>query len=118
VAVNVPEEPAQMVIGVAATVGKGLTVTVTVVVFVQPEADVPETVYVVVEAGLAVTEAPVVALNPVDGAHEYVLPPEAVNVPDNPEQIEIGEEAIVGNGLTVIVAIAVLEQPEEVPVTV
>ena len=51
---------------VAVTVGAGLTVTLTDAVLVQPEAFVPVTVYVVVVVGFAVTEAPVVALNPVD----------------------------------------------------
>ena len=48
-------------------VGNGLTVTVAVVVPTQPAAEVPVMVYVVVEAGLAVTLAPVVALKPVAG---------------------------------------------------
>ena len=45
------------------------TVTVTVALLVHP-AVVPETVYVVVEAGDAVTLAPVVWLSPVAGLHE------------------------------------------------
>jgi len=53
--------------GVAEITGGGLTVTVTVEVLVQPFEPVPVIVYVVVEAGLAVTLAPVVALNPVAG---------------------------------------------------
>ena len=69
-AVNVPGVPAQMVIGAHVTVGKGLTVTVTVAVPTHPLTEVPVTVYVVVAAGVAVTEAPVVALNPPAGAHE------------------------------------------------
>jgi hypothetical protein len=68
-AVKVPEAPAQMVIGAALIAGNGLTVTVTVVVPVQPFAVVPVTVYVVVAVGFAVTVAPEVALNPVAGAH-------------------------------------------------
>ena len=50
-------------------VGFGLTVTVTVAVEVHPAALVPVIVYVVVDAGFAVTLAPVVALNPVAGDH-------------------------------------------------
>jgi hypothetical protein len=53
---------------VAVTVGKGLTVNVTVAVLVHPEV-VPVTVYVVVAPGAAVTDAPVVTLKPVLGAH-------------------------------------------------
>lgn len=53
--------PAQMAAGVAvaATVGKGFMVSVTVAVPVQPAADVPVTVYVVVAAGVAVNDVPV-----------------------------------------------------------
>jgi hypothetical protein len=50
------------------TVGLGFTVTITVVFPVQPLV-VPVTVYVLVTVGLAVTDVPVVALNPVPGAH-------------------------------------------------
>ena len=49
------------------TTGFGLTVTVTVDEEVHPFAFVPVTVYVVVEAGVAVTLLPVVELNPVEG---------------------------------------------------
>jgi hypothetical protein len=55
--------------GVTVNVGVGVTVTVTVVESGQPLALVPITVYVVVVAGVAVTEAPVVELNPVGGLH-------------------------------------------------
>jgi hypothetical protein len=51
-------------------VAGGVTVTTTVVVLIHPAADVPVTVYVVVEAGFADTDEPVVALSPVEGAHE------------------------------------------------
>ena len=47
---------------------------------VQPLLSVPVTVYVEVEAGDAVTVAPVVALSPVAGVHEYVVAPLAVSV--------------------------------------
>jgi hypothetical protein len=47
-----------------------LTVTVTCVVAVHPLLPVPVTVYVVVEDGEAVTDEPVVLLNPVGGLHE------------------------------------------------
>jgi hypothetical protein len=43
------------------------TVSVAVVVFTQPAASVPVMVYVVVDAGLADTLEPVVALKPVAG---------------------------------------------------
>jgi hypothetical protein len=51
-------------------VAGGVTVTVTAAVLIQPEAAVPVTVYVVVEAGFAETEAPEVALKPAAGDHE------------------------------------------------
>lgn len=41
--------------------------------------DVPVTVYVIVAVGFAVTEEPVVELNPVAGLHVYVLAPLTVN---------------------------------------
>jgi hypothetical protein len=51
-------------------VGNGLTVTATVAVLLQPVTPlVPVTVYVVFEAGFAVTVAPVVADKPVEGDH-------------------------------------------------
>jgi hypothetical protein len=65
------------------------TVTVTVTEPVQgPFTAV--TVYVVVPPGLAVTVAPVVADNPVEGAQLYVAPPLAVSaVPDPPTHIDV-----------------------------
>jgi hypothetical protein len=80
--VNVTDCPAQIAGGVfTVTTGNGFIVTVTCVVAVQPFAS-PVTVYVVVEVGLAVTEEPVVALNPVAGLHEYVFAPFAVSIVD------------------------------------
>ena len=55
--------------------------TVTVEVAVpEPQEPVPVTVYVVVAEGVAVTVAPLVALNPVAGDQLYVFPPVAVSV--------------------------------------
>ena len=68
-------------LGDTVTTGTGFTVTVTCAVAVHPDAS-PVTVYVMVEAGLAVTEEPVFALNPVEGDHEYVAAPFAVSVVD------------------------------------
>ena len=48
-------------------VGGVLTVRVTVLLLVHPFASVAITVYVVVDVGLAVTLAPVVVFNPVEG---------------------------------------------------
>ncbi len=58
--------PTQIVPLFTVTVGSGFTVTVVVPVAVQVPA-VPVIVYTVVEAGLAVTLAPVVELSPVAG---------------------------------------------------
>ena len=72
-----------------------------------------------VDDGLAVTLAPVVPDKPVDGLHEYVVPPVAVSVDYEPLQIVTLEPPlIVGMALTVTVTVAVLLQPLVVPVTV
>lgn len=73
-----------------------------------------------VEPGLAVTDEPVVALRPVPGLHVYVAAPPALIVVELPEQI-VGVTAVavtVGVGLTVTRTIAVLIQPDVLPVTV
>ena len=84
-----------------------LTVTVTVVVLTQPFAFVPVTVYVVVVAGLAVTEAPVVEDKPVAGLQRYVLAPFAVRTVPPPPQTAgaAGDTDNTGNGFIVIVAV-------------
>ena len=72
-----------------------------------------------VAAGFAETEAPVVALKPVAGDHEYVFAPDAVSVPAMPVHIVIGETEITGSGFTVTITDAVFTHPAaEVPVTV
>lgn len=70
-ALRTVEFPEQMVtgFGVTDTVGKGLTVTVILLVPVHPE-DVPVTVYVIVAAGLAVGFEQLVQLNPDEGDQE------------------------------------------------
>jgi hypothetical protein len=66
VSIVLPPE-AIVVSGEIVGIGKGLTVTVMALVLVQLKAFVPETVYVVVDVGVAVTEAPVVDDKPVAG---------------------------------------------------
>jgi hypothetical protein len=81
-AVSVTGNPLQIAVfgeTVSATV---VTVIVPCPVEVHPFASVPVTVYVIVEFGFAVTEAPVVALKAVAGLQEYVLAPLAVRVVD------------------------------------
>ena len=51
-------------------VGNGFKFTITEVVFEQPLALVPVTVYVVLDVGFAVTVVPVVELSPVAGDQE------------------------------------------------
>jgi hypothetical protein len=63
--------------GTVVTVKEDPTVTTTVSVPVQPPV-VPVTIYVVVDDGLALTVAPVVALNPEAGDQLYVVAPLAV----------------------------------------
>ena len=65
------------------------------------------------------TELPVVVFKLEPGDQLYVVPPEAVNVTEDPEQIVelAGEIFIVGPGLILTVATAVFEQPLDIPVT-
>jgi hypothetical protein len=81
---------------------------------------VPVTVYVVVETGLAVTVAPVVALRPVAGAHVYVVAPLAVKLVPTPEHTEADEGVTVTVGvvLTVMATDWVELHEPLVPVTV
>lgn len=75
----------------------------------------------VVTVGLAVTVAPVVALNPVAGDQEYVFAPFAVRLVLLPAQMEgaAGFTVTVGKGFTVTVTVVVPVQPEVVvPMTV
>ena len=65
-AVNVIEDPLQMVGELTVTVGVGVTVTV-ITTGALVQVPVPTTLYVVVTVGLATTELPVVELNPVPG---------------------------------------------------
>jgi hypothetical protein len=105
---------------VAFTVGSGATVIGTVAVLVHPFPSVPVTVYVIEEPGVAFTVPPVVALNPVEDAHVYVLPPVAFIFVEFPAQIlAVSAVAfIVGDGLTVTATVAVAVQPAAPPVTV
>jgi hypothetical protein len=66
---------------------------------------VPVTVYVVVTVGFAVTVAPVVEDNPVEGLHVYVVAPLAVSIVLPPVQIvaEDGVTTTTGTGFTVAV---------------
>jgi len=125
--VYVPAPPAVSVVfcpvqietlGDSVITGIGFTVTVTWAVAVHPNAS-PVTVYVVVEEGFAVTLVPVVALNAVDGLHEYVLAPPAVNVVDCPAQrVTAGETVTTGTGLTITVTCAEPVHPLMSPMTV
>lgn len=119
-ALRLAEAPAQIVEPpVAVTPGIGFTVITAVAVAEQPE-DVPVTVYVVVEVGVAVTVGAVVELRPVAGSQLYVAPPLAISMLLPPVQMEAveGDTATVGTGFTVIVTVAVLKQVPDVPVTV
>ena len=98
------------------TVNVDTTEILTVCVPAQPLALVPVTVYVVELPGVAVTVAPVVALNPVEGVHEYVPPapaPLAVigTFPPGHMLGLGGVTVIVGVGLTVTTTVAVLLHP-------
>jgi hypothetical protein len=103
---------------VTVTTGSGFTVTVTCPVAVHP-FEVPVTVYIVVEVGLAVTGEPMVELNPVAGDHTYVVAPVAVSdVVDCPLQIETFGETVSMIPFTVTVTCADAVHPLVVPITV
>ena len=107
--------------GGVTTSGSGLTVTVIVVVPVQPVAVlVPTTVYVVVITGLAVTLFPVVALKAVAGDHTYVSAPETARTVDCPMQMETSPVLVItGDGFITTVKLDEATQPaESVTVTV
>jgi hypothetical protein len=72
------------------------------------------------EDGLAVTLAPIVAFNDVEGLHEYVFAPLAEIVTGCPLQMVCGGETTnTGKGFTVTMTCAVAVQPLlSVPVTV
>ena len=108
-----------MPVPLAVTEGEGLTVTVTVVVPEHPP-DVPVTVYVVVEAGLATGFEMFGLLSPVAGLQEYeVEAPLAVSVVLLPAQIVVvPDTVIVGIGFTVTVTVVVPVQEPCVPLTV
>ena len=58
------------------------------------------------EVGLAVTVAPVVAESPVDEAHVYDMPPDAVSGVELPVQSATSDPPLItGNALTVNVAV-------------
>ena len=117
----VVEAPAQIVaeVTVAPTVGKPLTVITLVEELVQPVVVfVPTIVYVVVDAGLTVTDAPLNA----PGLYVYVFAPVPVIVVEVPAQIVADGETVVptvGTGFTVTVTALEFVQPlAPVPVTV
>jgi hypothetical protein len=101
---------------VVVTVGEGVTVINCVAVEVQPFAAVPVTVYVVVVAGVTVTVVP----DKLPGIQLYVTAPPAVMFVLLPVQIDalVGVTETVGEGLTVIVRVAVPVHAPVVPVTV
>ena len=109
--------PAQDVVLDAATVGIGLTVRAAVLLLVQP-MEVPFIVYVVEDAGVAVTLEPVVKFIPVTGDQVKAFAPLAVKVVEKPAHMVALEVAIVGIGFTVTIAVLLLLHPVDVPVIV
>ena len=81
-----------------AVTAPGITVTVIVESSSHP-SNVPNTVYVVVEVGVAVTELPAVLLNELPGDHVYVSAPLTVSVEPVPLQIEEGFAVKMNTGL-------------------
>jgi hypothetical protein len=67
---RVADVPAHIEVSPDGVAGRGLTVTVVVLMPVKPLPSVMVTVYIVVTAGAATTAVPIVELRPVAGAHE------------------------------------------------
>jgi len=121
VADNVVDKPEHILrSGPALTGGNGATVTVTVLVLLQPPDTDPVTVYVVVVAGLATGLAQLVHDRPVDGLHENVVAPVALSVTVLPGQSVWAGPALTGGSVTTLtVTVLVLIHPlAPVPVTV
>jgi hypothetical protein len=99
-AVMLIEPPVQILgnAGLMVIVGAVLTTTSTVAVPEQPELAVPRTVYTMLAAGEAITDAVLVLLSPVDGDQVYDDAPLAARVTEEPAQIvaEDGFTATVG----------------------
>jgi allophanate hydrolase subunit 1 len=113
------DDPLQMATSVPAFAdGRGVTVTKTASVAVQPP-NVTVTVYVVVVVGLATGFAMIPELNVNTGLQLYVPPPVAPNVVDAPLHIVTSLPALaVGGGVTVTITASVAVQPPVVTVTV
>jgi hypothetical protein len=98
-------------------VGSGLTVTVTTAVSLQLFASVPNTTYVEVAAGVAITDAEVEDTRAGPFQLNIGAPP-AMSMMLWPLQIVPPVAVTVGVGLTVTIAFAFLEHPlPSVPVT-
>ena len=96
------------------TTGSGFTVTVTFADLLQPAVLVPVTIYVIVEPGVACTDAVLVPFRPVEGDHSHELVPDAdaVSVVVLPAQmVFVPEMVIFGNAFTVTDAPEVVEHP-------
>ena len=123
-AVKPTEPPLHNVVepdGVTLVVGTGFTVTATVFTALLHPAEVPVTEYVIVLAGLALIEDPVVALRAVFGDQLYVVAPLQFNAVELPAQIvdKMAVAVTVGVGFTVTTTVAVALQPLATePVTV
>ncbi len=111
-AVKVALFPEQIVTEFTVIVGWGFTLTVVTAISEHP-AVVPVTAYDVVTEGETIKGLFVLPV-----FHRYESAPAEVKVALSPEQIISEFTMIVGLGLTLTVAIAISEHPEEVPVTV
>jgi len=104
--VSPPQIAGEIPVIVMNTVGLGLTVIVTLSFPLHPP-EVPVTVYVVVEPGLAVGLLQLVQLNPPGGLHKYVVAPLAVRLTLSPPQM-VGADGVtvtVNDGAIVIVTV-------------
>ena len=110
--VKVAVSPAQILIGFTIKTGEETTITFVVAEFTQPNV-VPKTVYEVLVIGEIIK-----GFNNEPVSQKYELAPLAINVAVWPAQMVDEFTVTVGKGVTETFAIAVLIQPNAVPITV
>ena len=116
-AVNVIAFPEHTMFGpLILIIGLGFTVTVAVTILLQLFALLPVRVYTVVVVGLAITDAVLTLLNPIDGFHIYEVAPLASKFTELPSHNVALLTVTSGDVLTVsdaVFEIILLQVPED-----